>query len=113
MGCLDGHLRAIQSLYSQSKSRIRKLGLFSVYVGLHQACPLSLILFVVYRISTHDLVLLASSGNDPQCALERFVAEFEVDESQALLSLRPRFSTGKRQIAPSYLGVSLCLKQRS
>jgi len=50
-------VRGIRSLYKQSESCVRILGTksstFSVGVGLHQGCPLSQILFVIFmdRIS--------------------------------------------------------------
>lgn len=98
-------LRAIQSLYAQSKSCVRVLGSKSdsslVGVGLCQGCALSPILFVILmdRISRHshggeglqfgglriasllfanDMVQLASLVCDLQHSLDRFAAECEV-----------------------------------
>ncbi|KAK3575619.1 hypothetical protein QTP86_031501, partial [Hemibagrus guttatus] len=97
-------LRAVRSLYNQSRSLVRiascKSDLFPVQVGLRQGCPLSPVLFIVFmdrisrrsqglegvqfgdhRISSlifaDDVVLLASSGLDLQHALGRFAAECE------------------------------------
>ncbi|KAK3530107.1 hypothetical protein QTP86_014770 [Hemibagrus guttatus] len=97
-------LRAVRSLYNQSRSLVRiascKSDLFPVHVGLQQGCPLSPVLFIVFmdrtswysqglegvrfgdhRISSlifaDDVVLLASSGLDLQHALGRFAAECE------------------------------------
>ena len=98
-------LRAIQSLYTQSKSCVwvlgSKLDSFPVGVGLHQGCALSLILFVIFmdRISRRsrggeglqfnglripsllfadDVVLMVPSACDLQHSLDRFTAECEV-----------------------------------
>ncbi|KAK3557275.1 hypothetical protein QTP70_026276 [Hemibagrus guttatus] len=97
-------LRAVRSLYNQSRSLVRiascKSDLFPVQVGLRQGCPLSPVLFIVFmdrisrrsqglegvqfgdhRISSlifaDDVVLLASSGLDLQHALGHFAAECE------------------------------------
>ena len=97
-------LRAIQSLYSQSKSCVRvlrsKSDLFLMGVGLRQGCALSPILFVIYmdRISRRrsgveglqvsdlkiasllfadHVVLMAPSALDLQGSLDRFAAECE------------------------------------
>ena len=86
-------IRAVRSLYDRCQSLVRiasnKLDLFPVRVGLHQGCPLSPILFIIFmdRISRHsqgvegvrfgdlriesllfadDVVLLASSRRDLQ-----------------------------------------------
>ncbi|KAK3510218.1 hypothetical protein QTP70_030444, partial [Hemibagrus guttatus] len=97
-------LRAVRSLYNQSRSLVCiascKSDLFPVHVGLRQGCLLSPVLFIVFmdrisrrsqglegvrfgdhRISSlifaDDVVLLASSGLDLQHALGRFAAECE------------------------------------
>ncbi|KAK3515760.1 hypothetical protein QTP70_030463 [Hemibagrus guttatus] len=97
-------LRAVRSLYNRSRSLVRiascKSDLFPVHVGLRQSCPLSPVLFIVFmdrisrrsqglegvrfgdhRISSlifaDDVVLLAPSSQDLQCALGRFAAECE------------------------------------
>ncbi|KAK3544073.1 hypothetical protein QTP86_001044 [Hemibagrus guttatus] len=97
-------LRAVRSLYNQSRSLVHiascKSDLFPVHVGLQQGCPLSPILFIVFmdrisrrsqglegvrfgdhRISSlifaDDVVLLAPSSLDLQHALGRFAAECE------------------------------------
>ncbi|KAK3555889.1 hypothetical protein QTP86_029801, partial [Hemibagrus guttatus] len=97
-------LRAVQSLYKQSRSLVRiascKSDLFLVHVGLRQGCLLSPVLFIVFmdrisrrsqglegvrfgdhRISSlifaDDVVLLAPSSLDLQHALGRFAAECE------------------------------------
>ena len=103
---VDGLLLwAIRSLYCQSQSLVciagRKSDLFPVRVSLHQSCPLSPVLFIVFngKISRHshaadgvkfggllipsllfadDMVLLASSNSNLQLALGRFPAECEV-----------------------------------
>ena len=51
---VDGPLlHAIQSLYCWSQSLVciatSKSGLFPVTVGLHQGCPLSQVLFIIFR----------------------------------------------------------------
>ncbi|KAK3561338.1 hypothetical protein QTP86_030637 [Hemibagrus guttatus] len=98
-------LRAVQSLYNQSRSLFQiascKSDLFPVHVGLRQGCPLSRVLFIVFmdRISRRshglegvwfgdhrislllfadDVVLLAPSILDIQHALGHFAAECEV-----------------------------------
>ncbi|KAK3520189.1 hypothetical protein QTP70_017925 [Hemibagrus guttatus] len=98
-------LRAVWSLYNQSRSLVRiascKTDLFPVHVRLRQGCPLSPVLFIVFmdrisrrsqglegvrfgdhRISSlifaDDVVLLAPSSLDLQHALGRFAAECEV-----------------------------------
>ncbi|KAK3516029.1 hypothetical protein QTP70_001869 [Hemibagrus guttatus] len=97
-------LRAVRSLYNQSRSLVRiascKSDLFPVHVGLRQGCPLSPVLFIVFmgrisrcsqglkgvrfgdhRISSlifaDDVVLLASSSLDLQHTLGCFAAECE------------------------------------
>ncbi|KAK3535777.1 hypothetical protein QTP70_021095, partial [Hemibagrus guttatus] len=96
-------LRAVWSLYDQSRSLVRiascKSELFPVHVGLRQGCPLSPLLFIVFmdrisrcsqglegvqfgdhRISSllfADDILLAPSSQDLQCALGCFAAECE------------------------------------
>lgn len=97
-------LRAVRSLYDRSRSLVRTAGsksdLFPVRVGLRQGCPLSPVLFIIFmdRISRRsqgpegvwfgnhmiasllfadDVVMLASSSQDLQCALGRFAAECE------------------------------------
>ncbi len=96
-------LRAIQSLYSQSKSCIRDLGnksdSFTVGVGLCQGCALSPILFMIFMdrflrcshrgvglqsgvlisllLFADDVVLMASSVCDLQHILDLFAAECE------------------------------------
>uniref|UniRef100_A0A8C6S4J5 Reverse transcriptase domain-containing protein n=1 Tax=Neogobius melanostomus TaxID=47308 RepID=A0A8C6S4J5_9GOBI len=114
-------LRAVRSLYDRSKSLVHITGsksdLFPVHVGLRQGWPLSPVLFITFmdrisrrsqgpegvrfgnlRISSavnNDVVLLASSNQDLQCALGRFAAECEAagmristSKSEAML---PRF----------------------
>uniref|UniRef100_A0A8C9VV72 ribonuclease H n=1 Tax=Scleropages formosus TaxID=113540 RepID=A0A8C9VV72_SCLFO len=103
-GVQGSFLRAVRSLYDRSRSLVRiassKSDLFPVHVGLRQGCPLSPILFIIFmdrisrrsqgtegvcfggrRISSllfaDDVVLLASSNQDLQCALEKFAAECE------------------------------------
>ncbi|KAK3542555.1 hypothetical protein QTP86_029613, partial [Hemibagrus guttatus] len=97
-------LRAVRSLYNQSRSLVRiascKSDLFPVHVGLRQGCLLSPFLFIVFmdRISRNsqglegvwfgdhrisslifadDVVLLAPSSLDLQHALGCFAAECE------------------------------------
>ncbi|GAA6064832.1 receptor-type tyrosine-protein phosphatase F-like, partial [Tachysurus ichikawai] len=117
-------LRAVRSLYDRSRSLVRIAGsksdLFPVHVGLRQGCPLSPVLFIIYmdrisrrsrgpegvrfgdhRISSllfaDDVVLLASSNQDLQCALGRFAAECEAagmristSKSEAMVLSRKR-----------------------
>ena len=109
--------RAIRSLYSKSQSCVRVLGIkskpFTVGVGLRQGCVLSPLLFMIFmdRISRRsrgsesirygslevssllyadDVILLASSVQDLQRALERFAAECE--------AAGMRISTSKSEI---------------
>ena len=95
-GVLKSLLRAIWSLYNQSKSCVcilsTRSNLFTIRIGLCQGCPLSWILFVIFMgwISRRslgeegvwfgdlrftsladDVILLASSSHDLQCALEQ------------------------------------------
>ena len=99
-------LRAIQALYKQSTACVRVGGIkstpFTVGVGLRQGCVLSPILFATFMdrierrsrgpqcvkigdvevsrlLFADDLVLLTSSQEDLQRALDRFAAECEVD----------------------------------
>lgn len=116
-------LRAVRSLYDRSRSLVRIAGrksdMFPVHVGLCQGCPLSRILFIIFmdRISSSrqgaegvifggckisllfadNVVLLASSNQDLQRALERFTAECEVagmriitSKSEAMVLSRKR-----------------------
>uniref|UniRef100_A0A669EEJ8 Reverse transcriptase domain-containing protein n=1 Tax=Oreochromis niloticus TaxID=8128 RepID=A0A669EEJ8_ORENI len=117
-------LWAIRSLYNCCKSLVRIAGnkpdSFPVGDGLRQGCPLSLILFIIFmdRISRHsqvaegfhfgglrissllfadDAVLLASSGDGLQLALERFACECEAagmristSKSEAMVLRRKR-----------------------
>jgi exonuclease III len=97
-------IRAIASMYSDSKSCVRILGrkseMFRVDAGLRQGCVLSPLLFIIYmdRIARRslgqesvtigsvnashllfadDLAILASSQSELQCALDRFALECE------------------------------------
>ncbi|KAI3365359.1 hypothetical protein L3Q82_010444 [Scortum barcoo] len=74
-------LRAVRSLYDQSRSLVRIAGsksdLFPVHVGLRQGCPLSPVLFIIFM----DRISRRSQGpegvQDLQHVLERFAAECE------------------------------------
>ena len=95
-------LQAIKSLYKQCSVCVRANGVkstsFTVGIGLRQGCVLSPLLFIIFMdrivkrsrgsecvkignvevarlLFADDLVMLASSQNDLQCALERFAAE--------------------------------------
>ncbi len=117
-------LRAVRSLYDRSRSLVRIAGsksdLFPVHVGLQQGCPLSPVLFIIFmdRISRRsqgpegvgfgdhaissllfadDVVVLATSDQDLQHALERFAAECEAvgmrisaSKSEAMVLSRKR-----------------------
>ena len=103
-GVPDPLIGAVRSLYDRCQSLVciagSKLDLFPVRVGLHQGCPLSRILFIIFmdRISRRsqgaegvrfgdlrirsllfadDVVMLASLGRDLQLSQERFEAEYE------------------------------------
>ena len=101
-GVLDPLIGAVRYDRRQSLVRIAgsKSDVFPVRVGLHQGCPLSPILFIIFmdRISrcsqgvegvrfgdlrigsllfADDVVLLASSGHDLQLLLDWFAAEWE------------------------------------
>ncbi|KAK3563883.1 hypothetical protein QTP86_004822 [Hemibagrus guttatus] len=103
-------LRAVRSLYNQSRSLVRiascKSDLFPVHVGLRQGCPLSPVLFITFmdRISRHsqglegvwfgdhrissllfadDDVLLAPLSQDLQHALGCFSAGMRVSTSKS------------------------------
>ncbi|KAK3558333.1 hypothetical protein QTP86_017264 [Hemibagrus guttatus] len=119
-------LRAVRSLYNQSRSLVRiancKSDLFPVHVGLRQGCPLSPVLFTVFmdRISRHsqglegvrfvdhrillllfadDVVLLASSSLDLQHALERFAAECEVAGMSVSTSISEAMVLNRKKLA--------------
>ena len=99
---MDPLIGAVRSLYDRCQSLVcfagSKSDVFLVRVGLHQSCPLSPILFIIFmdRISRRsqgvegvqfgdlrigsllfadDVVLLALSGCDLQLSLERFCSQ--------------------------------------
>ena len=101
-GVGDQLIRAVTSLYSQSRSCVRILGrksqMFNVGAGLRQGCVLSPLLFIIYMdrivrrslgqecvtignvgvshlLFADDLAILASSPSDLQRALDRIAGE--------------------------------------
>jgi len=110
-------IRAVQSLYDRCTACVQYNGVksspFTVGVGLRQGCVLSPILFITYMdrivnrsrgrervtigdvdvarlLFADDLVILASSEDDLQRALDRFAAECELAEM--------RVSTSKTEV---------------
>lgn len=113
----SGARKTVRSLYDWSKSLFLIVGHKSdwslVHVGLRQSCSLSPVLFIIFidrilgfgnhRIASlffaDDVVLLASSSLDLQCALGRFAAKCEAAERESKsegLGLGLGFLTGKR-----------------
>ncbi|KAI3364547.1 hypothetical protein L3Q82_011336 [Scortum barcoo] len=92
-------LRAVRSLYDQSRSLVRIAGsnsdLFPVHVGLQQGCPLSV---------TDYVVLLASSGQDLQHVLEQFAAECEAAAMRISTSKSEAMVLDRKRVACPLLG---------
>lgn len=119
-------LRAVRSLYDQSRSLVciagSKSDLFPVRVGLRQGCPLSTVLFIIFmdrisrrsqgpegvrfgdhRISSllfaDDVVLLIPSNQDLQRALGRFEAECEAAEMRISASKSEAMVLSRKRVA--------------